>query len=129
MMTPVQSWSAVHPDHRSRTLVVLGQTNVLIIRDYLACFLSWQQKKEAELLEGGASPNLDSDQARSLAPALFADLWFDVARSDAALSLDELPPSQLAVAESRAMCIVVSGALPVPSFSPHRDCPRASLCC
>ncbi|UZJ51078.1 hypothetical protein CBS101457_000398 [Exobasidium rhododendri] len=99
-MTPIQSWSAIHPDFRSRTLVILGQTNVLIIRDYLTCFLAWQRRKEQDL-RGKAGTR------ESLAPDLFADLQFGVNKEgEADFAWDEIPTSQLAVAESRAMCIV-----------------------
>jgi hypothetical protein len=106
-MTPIQAWSAIHPDFRSRTLVILGQTNVLIIRDYLTCFLAWQRKKEADL-RGEVDAN-DASLRDCLAFGLFADLRFGEAREgEAEFSWDEYPTSQLAVAESRAICIVVS---------------------
>ncbi len=37
-MTPYQIWSAVHPDLRTKTLLVLGQGTVLLIRDYKKFF-------------------------------------------------------------------------------------------
>lgn len=37
-MTPYQIWSAVHPDLRTKTLLILGQGTVLLIRDYKKFF-------------------------------------------------------------------------------------------
>ncbi|EST05594.1 Quinonprotein alcohol dehydrogenase-like superfamily [Kalmanozyma brasiliensis GHG001] len=37
-MTPYQIWSAVHPDLKTKTLLVLGQGTVLLIRDYKKFF-------------------------------------------------------------------------------------------
>lgn len=106
LMLPVQAWSAIHPDFRSRTLVVLGQTNVLLIRDYLTCFSAWESKKEREL---NAVEDQNSTGKNDLEPDMFVDLRFSEGdEGDPELSWDEMPPSQLAVSESRAMCIVVS---------------------
>jgi hypothetical protein len=99
MMAPIQRWSAVHPDFRSRTLVILSQTNVLVLRDYLTYFLAWEKRREAEAK--GDTIVIDS---KALSLGLFADLRFG---EDTPLPSD-LSTSQLAVADSRAMCIVVS---------------------
>lgn len=37
-MTPYQIWSAVHPDPKTKTLLILGQGTVLLIRDYKKFF-------------------------------------------------------------------------------------------
>lgn len=37
-MTPYQIWSAVHPDLKTKTLLILGQGTVLLIRDYKKFF-------------------------------------------------------------------------------------------
>ncbi|GAC94128.1 hypothetical protein PHSY_001697 [Pseudozyma hubeiensis SY62] len=37
-MTPYQIWSAVHPDLKTKTLLILGQGTVLLIRDYQKFF-------------------------------------------------------------------------------------------
>lgn len=105
MMVPIQSWSAVHFCCRSSTLVVLGQTNVLILRDYLKCFLAWEKKKEYEVL-GDANTTVD---VQSLQPGLFVDLCFnDREQSDTIIPSQDETPGQLAVADSRAFCIAVS---------------------
>ncbi len=37
-MTPYQMWSAVHMDLKTKTLLILGQGTVLLIRDYKKFF-------------------------------------------------------------------------------------------
>ncbi|TKY85700.1 hypothetical protein EX895_005240 [Sporisorium graminicola] len=37
-MTPYQIWSAVHPDLKTKTLLILGQGTVLLVRDYKKFF-------------------------------------------------------------------------------------------
>ncbi|CBQ72963.1 conserved hypothetical protein [Sporisorium reilianum SRZ2] len=37
-MTPYQIWSAVHPDLKTKTLLILGQGTVLLLRDYKKFF-------------------------------------------------------------------------------------------
>lgn len=104
-MVPIQSWSAVHPDMRSSSLVVLGQTNILILRDYLKCFLAWERKKQQEIL-GHAGSAVDVE---NLKPGLFVDLRFlEREQSDTMFPSQDDTPGQLAVADSRAFCIVVS---------------------
>ncbi|SPO25889.1 uncharacterized protein UTRI_03254 [Ustilago trichophora] len=38
IMTPYQIWSAVHPDIKTKTLVILGQGTVLLLKDYKKFF-------------------------------------------------------------------------------------------
>lgn len=99
-MAPIQSWSAVHPDFRSRTLVILSQTNVLLIRDYLTYFLEWEKRRENEA-EGS---NGNAMELEAPIPGIFVDLRF----KEETPSPSDLSTAQLAVAESRAMCIIVS---------------------
>lgn len=107
-MAPIQSWSAVHPDFRSRTLVVLSQTNVLLIRDYLTYFLAWEKRRE---VEDRGSSSAEVVERNAPIPGLFVDLRF----TEEAPSFTDISTAQLAVAESRAMCIVVS-VIPLYNF-------------
>jgi hypothetical protein len=122
-MAPIQSWSAVHPDFRSRTLVVLSQTNVLLIRDYLTYFLDWEKRRE---VEDRGSSSAEVVEGNAPIPALFVDLRF----TEETPSFTDISTAQLAVAESRAMCIVVSVLslyyLHLLIFSPRLD--RAIRC-
>lgn len=104
LMTPVQSWSAVHPDFRTNTLVILGQTNVLLLRDYTSFFRAWETASQQDDVHSTLS-----NPSPDLLPRDFLDLWFANTDNDADnSSWDDQPSSQLSVASARAMCIVVS---------------------
>ncbi|KAJ1041128.1 hypothetical protein NDA10_004999 [Ustilago hordei] len=45
-MAPYQIWSAVHPDLMTRTLLILGQGTILLIRDYKKFFRNPGQRPE-----------------------------------------------------------------------------------
>lgn len=111
-MTPVQSWSAIHPDFRTNTLVVLGDTNVLLIRDYASCFRAWEAREALSVATTsmGQPPTLPLVLEEALQPAMFADLYFNPPEKQSMefTMLGERTTNQLAVADSRAICITVS---------------------
>ncbi|SNX84306.1 uncharacterized protein MEPE_03015 [Melanopsichium pennsylvanicum] len=45
-MTPFQMWSAIHPDLKTKTLLVLGQGTLLLIRDYTKLFKDANQSAD-----------------------------------------------------------------------------------
>ena len=90
MMTPYQIWAAVHPDFKTKTLLVLGQGTVLLIRDYTKFFNNPTQ-----------------------APDLFVEIEFDAvwvygesgARQVTRNDLEERGTALLTVHEGRAVIV------------------------
>lgn len=93
-------WLAVHPDHRTNTLVILGGRNILLIHDYKVMLRAWEK------LAPGETPG------EACSPAVFADVFQghdEISEDETAEDFKELEIDEimglLAVADGRAFCV------------------------
>ena len=124
-MTPFQIWSAVHPDPKTKTLLVLGQGTLLLIRDYKKFFNN--PKRSPDLFVEIEFDNLDQYYQRHILGG--EEDWSDLGWNSRRL-WESRGDAQLTVHEGKAAIIneffLILDLDPV-SAALHAGCSNAQL--